>query len=112
MSNLEDLEKNIGKVPGVFRDLADKDPEMYEKVLEFDNYIWADGSLSKETKKALAIGITAVMRDDEALAAQMEGAKKLGVKKEEIEEVLRVAFILSGMPAYTHGRKALDAQYK
>lgn len=112
MSDLKDLESKIGKVPIVFRDMAEKDPKMYEKILEFDNYIWADGSLSKQTKKILAIAITAAMRDNRALAAQMAGAKNLGVKKEEIEEALRVAFLLSGMPAYAQGRNELDALYK
>jgi alkylhydroperoxidase/carboxymuconolactone decarboxylase family protein YurZ len=42
----------------------------------------------------------------------MAGAKNLGVKKEEIEEALRVAFLLSGMPAYAQGRGELDALYK
>ena len=44
--------------------------------------------------------------------AQIAGAKNLGVKKEEIEEGLRVAFLLSGMPAYVYGKAKLEEAYK
>jgi len=38
----------------------------------------------------------------------MAGAANLGVSKEEIEEGLRVAFLLAGIPAYVHGKTALE----
>ena len=44
------------------------------------------------------------MRDDHALHAQMQGAKKLGVTIEEVDEALRVAFMLAGMPSYVYGK--------
>jgi alkylhydroperoxidase/carboxymuconolactone decarboxylase family protein YurZ len=40
----------------------------------------------------------------------MAGAENLGVKKEEIEEGLRVAFLLAGMPAYVHGKTVLEEE--
>jgi alkylhydroperoxidase/carboxymuconolactone decarboxylase family protein YurZ len=41
----------------------------------------------------------------------MAGAANLGVSKEEIEEGLRVAFLLAGMPAYVHGKTALEEYF-
>lgn len=112
MSGMNDLEKKIGKVPVIFKELAETNPEMHDKILSLDNMIWADGALSRQTKKVIAISIAAALRDEHAVYAQMAGAKNLGVKKEEIEEGLRVAFLLSGMPAYVYGKTKLEEAYK
>ncbi|HOB17205.1 MAG TPA: carboxymuconolactone decarboxylase family protein [Candidatus Methanoculleus thermohydrogenotrophicum] len=102
------LEKMIGKVPEIFKELKETDPDLYGKVMGLDQMIWADGALSKQTKKIIAIAIAAALRDGHAVRAQMAGAGELGVKKEEIEEGLRVAFLLAGMPAYVCGKAALE----
>jgi len=105
---LKELEEKIGKVPQIFADLKTVEPDLYEKVMGIDQMVWADGALSKQTKKVLAIAIAAALRDRHAVRAQMAGAKNLGVKKTEIEEGLRVAFLLAGMPAYVYGKAALE----
>lgn len=112
MSGMKDLENKIGKVPVIFKELAEKNPELQDKILALDNMIWDDGALSRQTKKVIAISIAAALRDEHAVKAQIAGAKNLGVKKEEIEEGLRVAFLLSGMPAYVHGKTKLEETYK
>lgn len=106
--DLENLEKKIGKVPKFFKDLTTKEPEMFNLVMRFEEHIWDDGELSKQTKKLIAIAIAAALRDQHAVRAQLAGAKNLGVTKAEIEEALRVTFLLSGMPAYVYGRAQLD----
>jgi alkylhydroperoxidase/carboxymuconolactone decarboxylase family protein YurZ len=105
---LKDLEKKIGKVPKFFRELTDKEPEMFNLVMRFEQHIWDDGKLSRKTKKLIAIAIAAALRDQHAVHAQLAGAKNLGVTKGEIEEALRVTFLLSGMPAYVYGKAQLD----
>jgi alkylhydroperoxidase/carboxymuconolactone decarboxylase family protein YurZ len=102
------LEEKIGKIPKFFRGLQVSGPEMYETVMKLDQTIWADGAISKQTKKLIAIAIAAALRDQHAVHAQLAGAAKLGVSKEEVEEALRVTFLLSGMPAYVYGKAALD----
>jgi alkylhydroperoxidase/carboxymuconolactone decarboxylase family protein YurZ len=103
---MDELERNIGHVPVFFRQLAETDPAMHEAVLKLDNYIWADGALTRKTKKLLAISIAAAMRDEHALYAQLQGAKQLGVTLDEVDEALRVAFMLAGMPSYVYGKQA------
>ncbi len=105
---MEDLEKKIGKVPVFFRELVKTQPTMHGAILAFDQHIWDDGALSRKTKKILAISIAAALRDQHAVKAQLAGAKRLGVTQEEIEEALRVTFLLSGMPAYVYGRTAME----
>jgi len=104
----ESLEKVIGKVPVIFKDLADNEPDMYQKIMRLEHYVWGDGTLSRQTKKLIAIAIAAALRDPHAVRAQLAGASHLGIKKEEIEEALRVTFLLSGMPAYVYGKAAMD----
>ena len=105
---LKELEKKIGKVPKFFRELTTKDPEMFNLVMRFEQHIWDDGKLSRKTKKLIAIAIAAALRDQHAVRAQLAGAKNLGVTKAEVEEALRVTFLLSGMPAYVYGKAQLD----
>ena len=54
---MDDLEKKIGKVPRIFKKLAETDPDMHEMILKLDQYIWDEGALSRKTKKLIAIAI-------------------------------------------------------
>ena len=105
---LKGLERKIGKVPKFFRELTEKEPLMYDLVMKFEGHVWDDGALTRKTKKIMAIAIAAALRDQHAVHAQMAGAANLGVTKAEIEEGLRVAFLLAGMPAYVYGKAELD----
>jgi 4-carboxymuconolactone decarboxylase len=105
---MKDLERMIGKVPKFFKELTVNDPQMYEMVMKLEGHIWDDGALTKKTKKLIAIAIAASMRDQHATRAQLAGAANLGVTKAEIEEALRVTFLLAGMPAYVYGKAQLD----
>jgi len=104
----KNLEHMIGKVPKFFKDLAENDPMMYDMVMKFEGHIWDDGALTRKTKKLIAIAIAASLRDQHATRAQLAGAANLGIQKEEVEEALRVAFLLAGMPAYVYGKAQLD----
>jgi len=106
------LEKNIGHIPVFFKELAGTNKEMHDAVLKLDNYIWSDGELSRQEKKLIAVSIAAALRDDHALAAQLQGAKNLGITLNQIDEALRVTFMLSGMPAYVAGKTAAERIYR
>ena len=108
---MHELEHNIGHVPVFFREMAESDPLIHDAVLKLDNYIWSDGSLTRKNKKLIAIGIAAAMRDDHALRAQLAGAQMVGVTAEEVEEALRVAFMLSGMPSYVYGKQVAKSVF-
>lgn len=105
---LKSLEKIIGKVPVIFKELAKKEPDMYQMIMRMEEHVWGDGALTRQTKKLIAIAIAAALRDPHAVRAQLAGAPKLGIGKEEIEEALRVTFLLSGMPAYVYGKTAME----
>ncbi len=105
---MKDLEKMIGKVPVIFKRLADIEPEMYNLILRMEEHIWGDGSLTRQTKKLIAIAVAAALRDPHAVRAQLAGAPELGISRDEIEEALRVTYLLSGMPAYVYGKTAME----
>ncbi len=109
---MKDLERMIGKVPKFFKELTVKDPKMYEMVMKLEGHIWDDGALTRKTKKLIAIAIAASMRDQHATRAQLAGAASLGLTRAEIEEALRVTFLLAGMPAYVYGKAQLDEVLK
>jgi 4-carboxymuconolactone decarboxylase len=110
--DIKDLERMIGTVPKFFKELTVKDPKMYEMVMKLEGHIWDDGALTRKTKKLIAIAIAASLRDQHAVHAQLIGASKLGISKDEVEEALRVAFLLAGMPAYVYGKAQLDEVMK
>jgi 4-carboxymuconolactone decarboxylase len=109
---MKDLERMIGKVPKFFKELTVNDPKMYEMVMKLEGHIWDDGALTRKTKKLIAIAIAASMRDQHATHAQLIGASNLGITKQEVEEALRVTFLLAGMPAYVYGKTQLDEVMK
>jgi len=78
--------------------------EMYGSALKLDEFVWNDGAISKKMKKLVAVAIAASLRDQHAIQAHMKAAHKLGATSEEIDETLRVAFLLAGMPAYVAGK--------
>jgi 4-carboxymuconolactone decarboxylase len=110
--DLKSLGKKIGKVPRFFKELTVNDPGMYDLVIKLEDHIWDDGKLTRKTKKLIAIAIAAALRDQHAVHAQLIGAANLGVTKAEVEEALRVTFLLSGMPAYVYGKAQLDEVMK
>ena len=110
--DMKDLERMIGKVPKFFKELTVNDPKMYELVMKLESHIWDEGALTRKTKKLIAIAIAASMRDQHATHAQLIGAANLGISKKEVEEALRVAFLLAGMPAYVYGKTQLDEVMK
>ena len=65
-NELKDLEKKIGKVPKFFKELTEKEPQMYELVMRMEGHIWDDGALTRKTKKLIAIAIAAALRDQHA----------------------------------------------
>lgn len=111
-TDLKELEKKIGKVPKFFQELTEKEPRMFELVMKFEGHVWDDGALTRKTKKLIAIAIAAALRDQHAVHAQLAGAANLGVTKREVEEALRVSFLLAGMPAYVYGKAQMDEVMK
>jgi alkylhydroperoxidase/carboxymuconolactone decarboxylase family protein YurZ len=84
-------------------------PELYEVIKDLNEVVFTGEVLDYKTQKLIALGIAASRCDEVATEKQMRSAMhELGVKKEEIRDVLRVVLLLAGMPAFNKGLKLLD----
>jgi len=106
------LEKKIGKVPKFFKELTEKDPAMYELVMKFEEHIWDEGALSRKDKEVNRHCDCSRTPRSARGPCPVGRSGNLGVTKDEVEEALRVTFLLSGMPAYVYGKAQLDEVMK
>ena len=81
---LKNLEKKIGKVPKFFKELTEKDPEMFKFIMRFEQHIWDDGALSRKIKKLIAISIAAALRDQHAVHAHWLVRQSSGLQKRRL----------------------------
>ncbi len=84
-------------------------PELYEVIKDLNEAVYTGEALDYKTQKLVAIGIATSRCDEAATEKQMRSAiHELGVNKKEIQDVLRVVLLLSGMPAFNKGMRLLD----
>jgi alkylhydroperoxidase/carboxymuconolactone decarboxylase family protein YurZ len=83
-------------------------PDLYEAIVKLNDTVYSGKVLDYKTQKLIAIGITASTGDEKSTKKQMKsGISELGITKDEIEDVLRVVLLTSGMPAFTKAMKIL-----
>jgi alkylhydroperoxidase/carboxymuconolactone decarboxylase family protein YurZ len=75
------------------------DPEMLKRVREQDEFIFADGALSKKVKLLIAMAFDAAHGAQGGVRGLASRAKKAGATDQEIAEALRVAHEMSGIGA-------------
>jgi len=88
-------DKNIQK-------LAELQPELFEKFVEFEQAVYRPGKLSTKFKELMAVGITHVTQCDLCIAYHTGKAKEAGATDEEIAEAVFVAMELRAGAALGH----------
>ena len=73
------------------------DPKMREHLKDMSDLIYGDGALPKKFKLLVAMAFDAAHGADMGVAALARAAMCEGATKEEIAEVLRVAYHLAGV---------------
>jgi AhpD family alkylhydroperoxidase len=68
-----------------------------------------DGALDKKTKELIALAIGIACRCDGCIGFHSEALVKLGVSREEFEEVLGMAIYMGGGPSLMYAADALRA---
>ncbi|MGO9411945.1 MAG: carboxymuconolactone decarboxylase family protein [Spirochaetia bacterium] len=77
------------------------DPHLVEHMRTTDDWVFADGALSKKVKLLIAMAFDAAHGATGGVRGLAERAMKEGATKEEIAEVLRVAYVMNGVgPVY------------
>ena len=68
-----------------------------------------EGALSSKTKELIALAIAVSIRCDGCIGFHTQALKKLGVKRQEVLEVLGMAIYMGGGPALMSAADALKA---
>lgn len=61
--------------------------------------IWASPGLDRRTRSAITLAVLAALRHDEELAMHVRAARRNGLEKDEIKEVLLQVAVYAGVPA-------------
>jgi AhpD family alkylhydroperoxidase len=88
-------DKNIQK-------LAELQPELFQKFIEFEQAVYRPGKLSTKFKELMAVGMTHVTQCDACIAYHTRKAKEAGATDEEIAEAVFVAMELCAGAAVGH----------
>ena len=75
------------------------DPEMRKRVQDQNELVYADGALPRKVKLLIAMAFDAAHGAENGVRSLATQAKKAGATNEEMAEVLRVAYHLSGVGA-------------
>lgn len=94
------------------RRLAELQPELFAKFLEFEELVYQPGKLSTKFKELLAVGITHVTQCPACIAYHTAKAKEAGATDEEIAEAVFVAMELRAGAAIGHFSAAARAMQK
>lgn len=82
--------------------LAELQPELFQKFVEFEEAVYRPGKLSTKLKELMAVGITHVTQCDACIAYHTRKAKQAGATDEEIAEAVFVAMELCAGAAVGH----------
>ena len=83
------------------------DPKVVEHMRATDEWVFADGALSKKYKLLVALAFDAAHGAVGGVRGLAQRAMKEGATKEEIAEVLRVAYVMTGVGAMYIGSQGL-----
>jgi AhpD family alkylhydroperoxidase len=86
----------------IFQKMAELQPELFQKFIEFEGAVYKEGKLSTKFKELMAVGITHVTQCDACIAYHTNKAKAAGASDEEIVEAVFVAMELLAGSAVGH----------
>lgn len=92
--------------PAFIERLEQNDPEFVDQIRGLSNMLMTDGALPAKTKTLMTILGEALMRRDQGVQIIAGVARGVGATEEEIQETVRLAFLLGGLPALSAGTNA------
>ncbi len=101
-----ELTKNIFKQ---LRNFRQGQPEVVDAFNNLAQVASADGVLDKKTKEMMALAIAVAIRCDDCIGVHVQSLIKLGMTREELEEVLATAVYMGGGPSLMYSTHALQA---
>jgi alkylhydroperoxidase/carboxymuconolactone decarboxylase family protein YurZ len=92
--------------PAFIERMEANDPEFVDQVRGLSNMLMTDGALPAKVKTLMTLFGEALMRRDEGVKVVASVARGVGATEAEINETVRLAFLLGGLPALSAGTNA------
>jgi AhpD family alkylhydroperoxidase len=101
------------------KDFNDYRERMNKKILDADNLVlkrifnidanaYKDGALTSKTKEMIGLAASLVLRCDDCVKYHLGKCHELGIKREELFEVLAVCNLVGGTIVIPHTRRAVE----
>jgi len=94
--------------PSFMETLKKHDPEFFELVAKVMDKAQGEGVLDQKTKTLIMMALDTALGHPEGVKALSQRARSLGATEAEIIEVLRLAFLVSGIPGIATGSSAFS----
>ncbi len=105
-SNYPEYHRHLQSLVG---DMAKAIPGAMGGFSQLHNQALKEGALSTKVKELMSLAISICVRCDGCIAYHVYDALKAGATREEIEETVGVAVMMSGGPGTVYGAQALEA---
>ncbi len=87
------------EVPPFLKALESSDPELLEQVMKVMQMVGAPGALDAKTKTLMSLLGDAILGHAEGCASLGQRARQMGASEAEIQETVRMAYQMGGLPA-------------
>lgn len=96
--------------PPFVQQIAKRDPELHEAVVKIIELAMTAGALDAKTKTFIALALDAYIGSERGVMVLSNRARELGATEQEINEVLRIAYYVSGMKTLATSNNAFPQQ--
>ena len=79
-----------------------------KRIFAMDAAAYREGYLDVKTKELLGLVASLVLRCDDCIYYHLDQCKYVGVKQEELIEVMQIALVVGGSIVIPHYRRAMD----
>lgn len=89
--------------------LRSSTPEVMKSFNDLGRAATTGGALDRKTKELIALALSVAARCDPCIGFHMRTLVKLGVTRQEVDEVLGVATYMGGGPSVMYAASAIEA---
>lgn len=88
--------------------ILSSDNKTLKRIWSLDHQTFKEGALSKNTKEMLGLVASMVLRCDDCIKYHLEQCREVGIKEDEILEVMSIANLIGGTIVIPHTRRAVE----
>ena len=92
-----------------FREVyAEQDAEGLARLMEYREFVYAEGALSPKQKALMSVFADLLLGHPEGAKAILKANAVLGITKDEVKELVRLATFFGGIPTFVAGAALLE----